>query len=105
MLRDTVSRRLLDGERATNLFRVRWVDDPEARGTGPYPRFEQIDHERRWVENRRLISLIGGSGGGNFDVWKINAEDAENVAERLGVELDSPTAGRIGEIKEDEDAR
>lgn len=94
--RETDFYAMFDGECATQLFRVRWLDDPEARGTGPYPRFEQLDHERRWVENRRLISLIGGSGGGDFDVWKIDAEDAENVAKRLGVELDVPTAGRIG---------
>ncbi len=86
----------LEGEYAAQLFRVRWVDNPKARGPGPYPRFEQLDHKKRWVENRRLISTIGGSGGGNFDVWKIAAEDAENVAKRFGVELAASTAGRIG---------
>lgn len=63
----------------------------------------QLDHELRWVENRRLISLIGGSGGGNFDVWKIDLESARKVAKRFGVEPDAPTAGHIGEV--DEDAR
>lgn len=71
-----------DGERAMNLFRV------------------------RWVENRDLIRTIGGLGGGNFDVWKVGVEDAEKVAKCFGVSLTALTeAGYIGEAKEGEDAR
>lgn len=95
---------VFEGEgRVAQLFRVRWVDNPNVEGPGPYPRFEQLDHKHRWVQNNRLIGTIGGHGGSDADVWKISVEDAKRVAGAFGVEHDAPTAGYIGRVDEAEE--